>query len=186
MGGAADLRIEPGNAALTSLKDDFRLAYGLGFNTALDLPFGPNLQFWGGAHAIRYKPQGRFSEELLVGNELYTQKIAMAYDWREIKAFAGVALPMGPARFYVGGAAWWLIRKETQTVTREAESSVAHLGTVEGEYRSGLWSGGVLGVELRLPEGFGLALEALFFNESNVQVYLSLMQTGTSGWKPLE
>ena len=186
MGGAADLSIDPGDPALSTLDDDFRLAYGLGLNTALDLPVGNGLQFWGGAHAIRYEPRGDFRETLLIGSDVYTQKSAMKYDWREIKAFAGVALPVGPARFYLGGAAWWLLRKETQTVTRIGDGSVANLGTVEGEYRSGMWSGGVLGVELRLPDHFALAVEALFFNESNVQVFISLMQTGATGWKPLE
>ncbi|MCK5145884.1 hypothetical protein KAR48_03960 [bacterium] len=187
MGGVANIKIELDDQNITPLEDKMRLCYGLGFNTTWSLPFSSTLKLWGGAHAIRYEPRGSFLEDLLIDSQVRTWRTSMEYDWRELKIYAGFSLPVGPVKFYLGGAGWWLQRKETMSEYLEQGEFSSFQGTVKhGDFRSGLWTAGVIGIELSLPENFAIAIEGLLFNTSNMQIYISLLQTGTSGWKPLD
>jgi|GEM_PF-771628 len=186
LGGVANLKIETTSSNVTSLEDDFKLCYGLGMNLSKRMPAFDKLYLWGGVQAIRWQPKGDFTEPDLIGSELFLRRRSMTYDWRELKVFAGVAVPVGSARFYVGGAGWWLQRKDKETEYLEQGQSISTVQSRENETQSGLWTGAIAGIELRLPENFALSVEVLAFNTSNMQVFVSLLQTGTSAWKPLD
>ena len=185
MGGAANLRIETPNKAVTPLEDKFKACYGLGMNLSMQLSGLGKTGLWGGVQALRWQPEGDFTEPDLIGSDLFLRRKSMAYDWRELKVFAGIAIPVGSVKFYAGGAGWWLQRKDSMTEYLEQGEARSVIQVVENDTQSGLWTGGIAGVELRLPENFALSLEVLAFNTSNVQVFISLLQTGSTAWKPL-
>ncbi len=171
LGGVANLKIETTDNTVTPLEDKFKLCYGLGMNVSMKMPGFDKIGLWGGVQAIRWRPEGDFTEPDLIGSDLYLRRKSMKYDWRELKVFAGVAVPFGPVKFYAGGAGWWLQRKDSMTEYLENGSSRTLVQSVENDTQSGLWTGGIAGIELSLPENFALSIEVMAFNTSN--------------WKPL-
>ncbi len=182
MGGGVQLEMKTGKEGVIDYKDKYRFAYGLGFNLA----FKPTSEsvFWilAGAHGIRFPSYGSFMEDIYIGTATYVQKFDMKYDWREVGGNLGIALPYRCFRFYTAGVGWFLQRLDTKRQYLENGNSVSFLGKQKGEYRSGLWTGGVVGLEINLPQQYSISVEALFFNESNYQIMIGICQTGGSAW----
>ena len=182
LGGAVQLEMKTGKEGVIDYKDKYRFAYGVGLNVSFKPAQNSSFWIWGGVHGIRFPSYGYFMEDIYIGAAAYVQKFDMKYDWREIGGNLGIVLPYHSFRFYAAGVGWFLQRFDTKREYLENGNSVSFLGKQKGEYRSGLWTGGVVGLEINLPQRYSFSVEALFFNESNYQIMIGICQTGGSAW----
>ena len=124
-----------------------------------------------GGQALRFSSKGSFTEQFRVETTSYMRDFDMTYDWREARFNVGLIIPTRSVRFYLAGAGWLVQRYDTK---REFLTN--------GELRSGLWTGGIAGIEFLLPNRFSITIEGLVFNDRNYQVTIGLCQTGRSTW----
>lgn len=178
MGGGVQVDLEKNDANITDYSDKYRLGYGAGLN----LLFKPSrsTKFWivAGGQVLRFKSEGSFYEDLIVGSEMYTREFAMKYDWREVRANIGIVIPSKKFNLYLGGTGWWLQRMETKREYLDSGSYNSFIGEESGEFRTGLWTGGMVGIEILLPHRYSISIEALFFNESDYHLMVGICQTG--------
>jgi len=179
-GGGVQVDLNSSEANVVDYKGKYRFGYGLGFNLAVKPEF--NVWIWAGAQALRFPSEGSFLEYLDVGGESNYREFEMKYDWREFQGHLGVVFPCRFLRFYTAGVVWAIQRLETKREFLEYGSSRSFLGEVQGEYRSGVWTGGVFGVEFLLPQEYSISVECLLFNEENYQVMVGVCQTGFAKW----
>ena len=182
MGGGAQLEMKTGKEGVINYKDKYRFVYGVGFNVSFKPTRNSFFWIWAGGHGIRFPSYGSFIEDIYIGTTSYVQRFDMKYDWREIGGNLGIILPYRSFRFYIAGVGWFLQRFDTKREYLENGSSISFLGKEKGEYRSGLWTGGVVGLEINLPQQYSISVEALFFNENNYQIMVGICQTGGSTW----
>jgi len=175
LGGAANLELR--KRAVTSIsdyKDKYRFAYGMGFNAAI----GNKLQLWFGGNALRHKSEGNFTEPLEIGSQTYTRRFQMEYDWREFKSFLGVIYKYNQFSFYAAGAGWYLWRLDDKEEFLDSANSSSYQGRATGEFLSGFYTGAIVGIEMNLPDNYAITIEALLFNQSNLQFMVGISQTG--------
>ncbi len=178
--GGVQVDLKPDSPTISEYHDKLRFGYGIGVNMASNSR--SSVFFQAGCQAIRFSSQGSFEETLGVGGGTYTRVFEMNYDWREVRANVNIVLPFPSVRFYLGGAGWLVQRLDTKREFLVNSDARSFIGEEEGENRSGLWTGGIIGVEFLLPNRYAITLEGLIFNERNYQVVLGICQTGRSTW----
>lgn len=176
--GASNLVLDRQDGGIVSdYRDSYRFTYGAGLNGMV----GKQLQLWFGGSALRFRSEGNFREPLIISGQTYIKRFEMNYDWREVKAYLGIALNISQFKVYVAGAGWHLWRIEKKKEYRDYGSSTSFVGNERGEYASGLYTGAIIGIEMALPNRCALTVEALLFNESNLQIMAGICQTGWQG-----
>ena len=133
---------------------------------------------WIGGQVLRYSSQGSFFEQ----SELFLKEFEMHYDAREFMGYGGIIIPFKNFRLYGAGIGWATQGLESKTEYLEFGEITSKIGQVDGEFRSGLWTGGVIGIEILLPQQYAISLEGLFFNEENYHIMIGVSQTGRSDW----
>ena len=109
----------------------------------------------------------------------------MKYKWLEMKAHLGLIFKYRSVRLYVAGAGWTLNRKDRKEEYLERENMETPLGKTEADFGSGLWTGGILGVELRISGNYTIGVESLLFNRNDYQIMIGISQTGSPRSKPM-
>lgn len=178
LGGGVQLEMKTNDTNVTDYKGKYRFAYGLGLNVHLVSPQTGGFGIWFGGQALRFPSEGSFFEH----QELYSKEFQMAYDWREFQGCLGVVFPFRFMRVYLAGVLWAVQRWDTKQEYLTTEYSKNLIGKVHAEYRSGIWTGGNVGVEFYLPQEYSVSLEILLFNEENYHVMIGLGQKGRFDW----
>jgi hypothetical protein len=181
--GYAQLKMNAGKPGIADYSDKFRFAYGLGFHF-MTHPFRENgIGFWASAHAFTFPSKGAFQQTFAVlGNE-YVRRFEMKYDWGEAVGSAGWMVPYRFVVLYAGVAGWGIQRQEEKTEYLIVSSgSTSLLGREKGTYQSGIWSGGVSGIRILLPQNYSFGIECLYFNRQSYQIMAGISQTGMTGW----
>ena len=188
LGGAADLTFLNRSEDITDYKDKYRFAYGGGFNLAI-APFENKLfQLWAGGQAFRFQSEGTLSIQTYDAEDdnLILSVYNNEYDWREIKAFAGVILDFNTVSVYFAGAGWILDREDAMSGYRERNAStIIPIPSQTGGMNTGLWTGGIAGIEFRFAGNYAITIEGLAFNRQNFQIMIGVSQTGSPKWQPL-
>ena len=182
LGGVAQVDLKKNSAALSDYSGKFRFSYGAGINMVFKPQSTSGLWFVAGAQALRFPSEGSFTEDLLVGSEYYSREFEMSYDWLEVKINGGIVIPSRSFRVYLAVAGWLVQRLETKREYLDNGTSRMYVGEEKGEYRTGMWSGGIIGLEILLPQRYSISIEALVFNEQNYQLMIGICQTGLSRW----
>ncbi|HDQ44075.1 MAG TPA: hypothetical protein ENN17_01080 [bacterium] len=175
--GRAQLCLSPPSSRLSGYRDKYRFLYGAGLTAVLkpETPHSP-YQIWFGAQGLRFRSEGTYDFDLSEGGgETLVWQKSVAYDWREGQAVLGMSYPVHHnIRLYLGGVAWVLQRIDTQRELWSDSWSKPHQST----FQSGMWTGGIFGVELLLPKQYSIGCEVLVFNEKNFQIMAGICQTG--------
>jgi hypothetical protein len=176
------LDIKQNSASITDYAGKFRFGYGAGINMVLKPQALTGVWIVAGAQALRFSSVGTFEEDLHIGSEYFTREFEMSYDWREVKFNGGIVIPHRSFRVYLAAAGWLVQRFDTKREYLDTGSSKNYVGEEKGEYRTGVWSGGIIGLEILLPQRYSLSIEGLFFNENDYQLMVGICQTGGSKW----
>ncbi len=178
--GGVQLEIRPGDEDFLNYKDRLRLGFGAGASLILPFSSGQNpAALWLGVQGIRFASQGSFVSRETAVLEGIQQEFAMNYDWRELRGHFGLAIPVKSLRLYLAGVVWTVQRLETKTEYLTQDGQKSFIAKEEGEYRSGLWTGAVAGLEIRLPYHYAIGVEAIVFNANNYFIVIGIHQTGT-------
>jgi hypothetical protein len=177
LGGVAQLEFKTTQPDIEDLKTTYKLAYGLGFQVLYEIP-NESIGIWLGCQALRAPTSGSFKMYFDVLGEQYYRRFDMTYDWYELKGFAGLSIPYKKFRFYLAGAGWYLFRKDKKV--EYLSTGNIETGEIEGDYKTDVWTGGIFGIELKLPQNFALSVEALVFNEYNFHFMVGICQTGVT------
>ena len=181
LGGAIQLQMDTGHDHIHGFEDKYRLAFGAGLHVSFSSPQLPFI-FFAGAQGLRFVSYGHFTEGFWIEEQYYESRFEMRYDWREMKALAGLALPVGMFRLYGAVAQWGLWRLDRKKEYQVADEISNYVGTEEGEYRSGLETGVIAGLQLNFQGRYALTLETLIFDKNNFHIILGICQTGNQGW----
>jgi hypothetical protein len=193
MVGAVQLTMKNSPSGFSVSKDKYRLAYGAGFS--FRTPSGPAkpaparrnrkarsstpLVLFGGGNVIRYPSEATYRKT----GDYWTQEFNLKYDCREASGHAGILLPGKILKFYLGGAVWAIQRMDTKKQKLVAlDGSETVLGTKKGKYQSGLWTGGMVGLQYDLPGNYSLSVEGIAFNQEYYQIMVGISQTGIRPW----
>ena len=182
LGGGIQLELGSTRPEVEDYKDQFRVGYGVGYNITLKPKFLPIFSICIGAQAIRFVSNSYFSEDFFFNNQTYQSIFEMKYDWREVKMHAGLVFPHRMFRFYAAGAVWLVQRIEYKNEYWDTGDSRSFIGKEDGEFNSGFWTGGIVGVDILLPQNFAISVEGLFFNMYDFQIMIGVSQTGGSRW----
>jgi hypothetical protein len=192
--GGTKVAMKNHDAAISDFKDRSRLAYGAGFtvlaNPAPSKPgrsirrpagAGPQTRigFWGGASIIRYPAEAVYDRS----NDLVVHEYKWKHDCREMTAHAGIIVPYKSLKLYWGVVGWAIQRLDTKNeyllgITAEP----IHKGTAKATFQSGLWTGGLAGIQVGLPQNYSLTVEAIAFNKKYYQIMIGISQTGIRVW----
>jgi len=178
IGGMAQLELLTGVINIVDYKSKYRFGYGGGVNITLTPMRESRMEIYLGVQALRFPSEGSFQ----VVGKVYTQEFEMKYDWREFQGHVGIVYPYHTLRLYAAGVVWALQRFDTKNEYWNYRNSRNYVGESRGEYRSGVWTGGVVGLELLLPKGYAISCEGLFFNEVNYHIMVGISQTGKFDW----
>ncbi len=176
--GAVQLDLKTPDVTFVDYEGKFRLGYGVGFSSAFTLLSQSKISFWVSGQVLRYFSEGSFLEY----EDIYSKEYKMNYDSREFMGSVGIVIPFRSFRIYGAGVGWATQRLESKNEYLEYAGIVRHVGQIDGELRSGLWSGGMVGIEFILPQQYTISLEGLFFNEENYHIMIGVSQTGRSSW----
>jgi len=191
--GGTQVAMKNNNPAVTDYKDRSRFAYGVGFNVLANpsppksrRPVGRSIRsasrsrigFWGGASIIRYPAEAVYN----LSHTSVVREYHWKYDCREITGHAGVVIPYRALKFYAGGIGWAIQRLDTKREIALSGTSSSSDITVKGRYQSGLWTGGMAGIQVDLPQNYSLTVEAIGFNKSDYQIMIGISQTGIRTW----
>ncbi len=164
---------------VSDYEGEYEFGYGVGFNMILKPVSDINrMGFWCGAQVLRFPSNGKFVESTQLANYEYDMK----YDWKEVHVYLGIVYPYQHFRFYAAAAGYLIQRNDTKQEFIVYGDERTYWGEVKDVYRSGLWTGAILGVELNLANRFALSLEGLIFNTQNYQIKIGICQTGSEGW----
>ncbi len=178
IGGGCQLELQKNVSNVIGYKSKYKVGYGAGFHASL---FPRTLSGIGlslGVQALRFPSEGSFQ----VMEDTYDQTFSMRYDWREFRAHLGVVIPVESIRFYLAGIGWAVQRMDVKNEYWGYGDASSYLGETRDEFRSGIWTGGLVGIELLFPKHYAISLEALFFNEKNFHLTLGVSQTGGTEW----
>jgi hypothetical protein len=192
--GGTRVKLDPVAKGIPSFQDRSRLAYGAGFNVLLNPTQSKrtsmnrgrarsapktSVGLWGGANVIRYKAEAVF--DLNSGAMVHEYK--MEHDFREVTGHAGILIPLGKIKWYGGVVGWGVQRLDKKKeYLLGISADPIHKGDAKATYQSGLWTGGLSGLQLDLPRNYALTLEVIAFNKEYYQVTVGISQTGTRAW----
>lgn len=190
-------------STITDYKDKYRFSYGVGFSSnwgSFSLSPSPKPQskyrtrqrrrlspsthaarIFAGAHVIRYPSESSYEETREIAGFIVTHQYAMKYDVLEATGYAGISIPYRVFRLYFGGVGWGIDRKERKVeyLVGVSEEPIA-LGKEKGRFKSGLWTGALMGIQWNLPQQYMITIEAIGFNSQNYQIMIGISQ---SGWQ---
>jgi hypothetical protein len=194
MVGAVQLAMKSGAAGFSASTDKYRFAYGAGFSFQTPtsaVQSAPrsrirrarkpvSLALFGGGHLIRYPSKAIYRK----AGDASTQEFRLDYDCREATGYAGLLLPMKTLKCYLGGVAWGIQRldEKKQTWLGSDGTPIWSSPSKKGKYQSGIWTGGMVGIQYDLPENYSLSVEGIAFNEQYYQVMIGISQTGIRPW----
>lgn len=159
----------------------YSLGYGGGINISKDQLIG-SLNFWFTGHFVRFPSKGFLMEYFVEGDGLMK---GLDYDSREYQYAAGFKIPNNQFNIYIGAVVWGIQRLEEQSiyqVSQDGAKASVPYQVNEGTYQSSAWTGGLLGVEVKLPNKFTAGIEFTAFNEKNYQIMFGISQTVGSDW----
>ena len=182
LAGGAQMDMKTQETGVQDYKGEYAFAWGGGVNVSLVRHSESRIGVWLAAHALRFPSSGQFQTTLTVEGEPIDRIFEMHYDSREFQAEAGITVPLRFLRVYVAGAVWAVQRMDKKKEYLHYSSFSSFLGEVESEYRSGLWSGGILGIQIDLPLRYTVTVEGLVFNTDNYRVMVGVSQTGILAW----
>jgi len=182
IGGGVQVNLKSNSASVSDYSSKYHLGYGIGFNMVLKSPSLSGVWISAGGQALRFSSKGSFTEQFRVETTSYMRDFDMTYDWREARFNVGLIIPTRSVRFYLAGAGWLVQRYDTKREFLTNGDVRSFIGEEDGELRSGLWTGGIAGIEFLLPNRFSITIEGLVFNDRNYQVTIGLCQTGRSTW----
>ena len=194
LAGTTQVRMKSTLTGIPEFKDKHRFGYGAGFNFLLN-PSPPKpkrstrgsmgsaaptrIGFWGGGNIIRYPAEAVY--DLSSGTVVHEYR--MTYDCREITIHAGIVIPYRMLKIYAGGVGWAIQRPETKKeYLLGISTEPIFKGDAKATYQSGLWTGGLFGIQVDLPENYSLTVEAIGFNKANYQIMIGISQTGIRNW----
>ncbi len=183
--GTVQLSMNTNKPGITDYKDKFRFGYGLGLHVQTDLNRGVenSIGLWGGIQVLKFVSKSSFLKSVQFQGENYTREFGMKYDWGEMMMCAGFVVPIRILRLYGGGAGWASLRHDSKKeYLTDSSNSRQLMGEAKGDYQSGVWSGGILGIEFILPNRYSFSVEGLVFNKQNYQIMVGISQTGSPGW----
>lgn len=163
-------------ANISSYSDKYRFVYGAGVSGILKersqrSPF----EIWFDFQGLRFISKGNLDLYLPEGTGELTWKKDIEYDWRESHGYLGVTMPIHRIlKLYLAGCIWSLQRIDTQKELWNEVWSSPQSST----YQSGLWTGGMLGLEIALPKQYSIGIEFVGFNQENYQIMVGICQTG--------
>lgn len=161
---------------------NYTLGYGGGLNITKSEIFNGKANIQIGGYFVRYPSKGEYAEYFQYGGGWLNR---MEYDTREYQVAFTIIIPVQNVNFYFGGVGWGLQRKEEQTLYLMDENKVVDdipYDYSEGTYQSGMWTGGIVGIEVKLPQQFTCGVEFIGFNEKNYTILFGISQTGGSTW----
>jgi hypothetical protein len=182
LAGGTQVTLKPRDARISDYEGKYRLGYGIGFNLTTSGRSPSAMKWVAGCQALRFASEGSFNENIRVGANTYVREFAMTYDWREIRMNVGMIIPLRSIRIYLAGAGWLVQRLDTKREFLSHGDARSFVGEEEGELRTGLWTGGIGGIEFLLGNQYAITVEALVFNEENYQFMVGICQTGGSRW----
>ncbi|MDM7925010.1 MAG: hypothetical protein QUS35_03235 [bacterium] len=194
--GAVDLAMKHNSPGFSVSNDKYRIAYGAGFSfqmPAQGAKPAPKsrvrnprssrntnpLVIFGGGNVIRFPSEAVYTKP----GDYWTQEFSLKYDSREATGHAGILLPGKTLKFYIGGAVWAVQRLDSKKQTLLAsDGSETVVGTKKGKYQSGVWTGGMVGVQYDLPQNVSLSVEGVAFNQEYYRIMIGISQTGIRPW----
>jgi hypothetical protein len=192
--GGTRVKMNPIAQGIASVQDRSRLAYGAGFNLLLNPTQSKrtgttrgrtgsarqgSVGFWGGANIIRYPAEAVYS----VSSGAVIHEYRMKHDFREITGHAGILIPFGTLKLYAGAVGWAVQRLDKKSeYLLGISTDPIHKGDAKATYQSGLWTGGISGLQVDLPRNYALTLEVIAFNKDYYQVMIGISQTGIRAW----
>jgi hypothetical protein len=177
--GMVQLNMGINRENVSDYKGKYTFAYGLGLNVILKPVTDYNrMGIWCGAQTLRFPSSGKFIET----SQLTTNEYEMKYDWKELHVYFGVVYPYQHYRFYAAAAGYLIYRNDTKKEYLVYGDERTYWGEVEDGYRSGLWTGGILGIEINLANRFVFSIEGLVYNTQNYEIKIGICQTGMEKW----
>jgi hypothetical protein len=192
--GSTQVTMKNNSPTGTDYRDKYRFAYGAGLNVLLNpakpkpkrrtarmvrTSPQPSVYFWGGASIIRYPAEAVFDE----AKNGILHEYMWKYDCREVTGHAGFLFPYRFLKFYVAGIGWAIQRLDAK---REfllgIPNDPIYKGEAKATYQSGLWTGGMAGVQVDLQQNYSLTVEAIAFNKSDYRIMIGISQTGIRTW----
>jgi hypothetical protein len=159
-----------------------RFCYGTGF----DISFRPKadmpVNIWTGAQVFSGPAKGEYFQNISFAGTNITNKYKLTYNWMETKGFLGLIYYGKLFKIYVAGCGWLLQTTSTLKQYSKSGTTWSFESKQEGEDRSDLWNGGILGLEFDFPGNYSLTLEGMAFNEKDFHIMIGFSQTGTPGW----
>lgn len=182
LGGAHDLKLDFKKEEFTDFKSKMKICYGAGFDASFrpksDLP----INIWTGAQIFLGPAQGDYFEHISFAGTNIVKKYKLKYNWMESKGFLGLIYCGKLFKLYMAVAGWALQNTSTIDIYNQSGTSWNLEERKEGDDSSGMWTGGMIGLELDLPGNYALTFECLVFNEQDFQLMVGFSQTGTPGW----
>jgi hypothetical protein len=166
-------------------RDRFRFGYGAGLQVCFDLNPAAEKSpgFWGGLQVLKFVSEGTFTTALQFQGSELIRRFDLKYDCGEMTLCGGLLFPIGKFTVYGGAAGWATSRTDTKKeYLVDNTGSKQYRGQAIGDFESGLWSGGILGVEYMLPQRVSVSIEAMAFNKNNYQIMVGICQTGSPEW----
>jgi len=181
--GQAQLKLR--THKIIDYRDKYRFAYGGGFNALLNQAAFQQgkIGFWIGAKGLAYPSEGSYYSVNEIGDMAITRQFDMKYDSREYSFHAGILAPYRALRFYAALYAWGIQRKEEkQEYLVGLDEDPIYIGKETATFQSELWTGGLIGFDVVLPQRYVISVEAALFNEENYQIMVGISQTGFQNW----
>jgi hypothetical protein len=172
--GGIKLKLKSLKQGISNYEDKTRFGYGLGFDFSIKKSTKSDpIGIWAGGQLLRFLSQSIFTDSF------EAREYDLDYDWREITVYGGLTFQYQLMRFYFAGTGWIVQRlyKRKEYIIY-SDSKIFSGGNDEGTFQSGLWTGGIIGFEIALPERYSIGLECLIFNKNNYRIMIGICQTG--------
>ena len=182
LGGTYDLELDFANTEFTNFKSKMRFCYGAGFDISFQPQANIPVSVWSGAQIFAGPAKGKYFQNIPFAGTNITNKYELTYNWIETKGFLGLIYYGKLFNIYVAGSGWLLQNTSTLKQYSKSGSTWSFESKQEGEDRSDLWTGGILGLEINFPGNYAITVEGMAFSETDFQIMIGFCQTGTPGW----
>ncbi len=182
IGGAYDLELDFSENEFTDFKSKMRFCYGTGVDLAYRPEGGFPVGIWTGAQIFIGPAKGEYYKNISFAGTTIKNKYKLEYSWSESKGFLGLIYYGKFFKIYVAGAGWLLQKTSTRKEYSKSGTTWSFEERIEGEDRSDILTGGILGLELDFPGNYALTFECMVFNQEDFHLMVGFSQTGTPGW----
>lgn len=179
LAGGVQLNAESASSGIEDFEGKFKPGIGAGLKLSLMDENVSGFGLWVDGHAFRFTSRGSYDQAQIISGTAYTREYHLYYDWREFQGNVGITIPIKRVKFYAAGTAFNIWRKDQKNeYLVDTNASQQSLGESNDEYKSGLWTGGLLGLEIELPQRYSLSVEFLGYNKKNYQIMFGISQIG--------